>query len=460
MADPNFAAVMEMLAFYADVLDELEGYTSTASTGLIATVEAARNDLEGDWAQDARAGLTRALQEVNGPLSKAGARRVFEPILRQAAVAINFPNPGGPIEDIWEALYDYCVDNSQSINDSEDTIDTSYAAGGSNVGNGEVVVLTVDENNEKLGGWLTDSWTLECVADARTLGQEQRELWTFYGTDRRPDNLDYTGTGLRVNGIRTLAADLSKTYVRNPSWNTYTLDGSSNISTLTGWTQTTGAALSTNLSINTTYSARVTPGDSAEASLQFNADEGVYQDLVAVAGAQINPNLPFLIDVAVAKVGTPTGTFTLRLSGTLGSGGVSNTLAHGAMTGSGTFDRLRIAIGQNCWPKNFNANDLKLQISLGSSGSIDASNYFVIDDVTFTPLTRVGRYGDPRSGRGSMGIYLGIIGGSTPFVKDDVFTAADSLGGTRGVNHWALSKVAQFGYLPLQTGGTETIADK
>lgn len=462
MADPNFAAVAETIAFYARVLDELESYTSTSSSGLLATIEATRNDLEGVYAQAARSGLEAALLEVNGPLTRQGARRVFDPILRQMAVAIDYPQPGGAIEGIWEALYDYMVENGQTINDSEDTIDTSYSAGGSNVGNGEVVVLTVDEEGNKLG-WLPDSaWELRCLEDARTLGDTGIERWRLKGTDRHPYNLDLdnSGTGTLADGFRTASADLSKSYVRNPSWNDYVLDGSNNLTSLPGWTQNDGASLSTNLAINESSAARPTPGETTSTSLQFNGDETVYQDLVSVAGAQINPNLPFLIDVAVAKTGTPTGTVRIRLSGTVGSGGVTATLANGAMTGSGTYDRLRIAIGANCWPKNFNANNLKIQISLESSGSIDGSNYFTVDDLLFLPLTRVGRLGDPRVGRGSMGIYLGIIGGSTPFVRNDLFTAGDSVGGTRGVNHWALTKVANYGILPMTTGGTETIADK
>lgn len=462
MADPNFAACAEMLAFQAKILDELETYTSTASTGLIATVEAARNDIEGDYAQDTRGGLETILADVATPLTQAGARRLFDPILRQTAVAIGYAQPGAPISRIWEALVDYFVDNSQSLNDSEDTIHTSYTADGGNTGDGEVVVLTVDENSNTLG-WIPDtSWTLKCTADARTLGEVGLETWTLEGSDSRPDNLDVdgTGTGLIVRGIRSISADLSKSYVRNPSFNDFVEDGSSQLTSLPGWTQNTGANLYTNLASNSTYAARPTPGESTSTSLQFNGDETIYQDLVSVAGAQIDPDTPFLIDVAIAKVGTPTGTFTLRLSGTVGSGGVSNTLAHTSMTGSGTFDRLRIAIGSNCWPKNFNANDLKLQIGLASSGSIDASNYFVVDDVLFAPLTRVGSYGDPRRGRGSMGIYLGVIPGSTAFIKDDLFTASDTVGGTRGVNHWALTKIARYGALKMVTGGTETIADK
>ena len=457
MADPNFAACMEMIAFWADVLDELESYTATSSTGLVATVEAARNDIEGDYAQAARSGLASTLAEVGSPLTRAGARRVFDPLLRQTAVAINYPNPGGPITDIWEALYDYMVENSQSLNSTEDTVDTTYSAGGSNVGNGEVLVLSLDENGEELG-WLTDSWSLTCVADARTIGDTGKELWTLEGSDARIDNLDYTGTGLIERNIRTLSADLSKPYVRNPSFNDYTENGSSQLTALPGWTQNTGANLYTNLAADTSNTARATPGETTSAGLKFTGDETIYQDLVVTAGARINPNVPYLIDVAIAKTGTPTGTFTLRLSGTVGSGGVTATLAHGAMTGSGTFDRLRIALASG-WPSAWNANDIKIQIALSSSGSIDSSNYFTIDDVIFAPLRRVGAYGDPRQGRGSMGIYLGVLGGSTPFVKGDVFTASDSAG-TRGVNHWALTKIARYGALPMAGGAAETIADK
>lgn len=460
MADPNFAAVMEMIAFYADVLDELESYTSTSSTGLLATVEACRNDLEGDWGQLARDGLTRALREVNGPLTIQGARRVFDPLLRQVAVAINYPAPQGPITDIWEALYTYMVDNSQTINDSEDTVDTSYSAGGSNVGNGEVIVLTVDEEGNKLG-WVPDTaLRLECQEDARDLGSTGVETWLLTGSDRRPDNLDTnsSGTGIIERNLRTLSADLSKPYVQNPSFNDATVDGSSNLTSLPGWTQNTGAQLQTNLESNESLSARATPGEGTDKSLNFTGDELIYQDLVVTGGARIASGQPFLIDIAVAKTGAPTGTVRLRVSGTLGSGGVTATLAHGAMTGSGTFDRLRIAVGANSWPKNFNANDLKLQIALESSGSIDASNYFTVDDILFTPLSRIG--GGPRVGKGSMGIYLGIVGGSIPFVRGDVFTAGDTIGSTRGVNHWALTKIARYGALPMATGGTETIADK
>lgn len=458
MADPTFTAVMTMIANAASLLDQLETYTSTASTGLIAKSETLRNDLEGDYAQAARDGITRNLNDVATPLSRAGARRIIDPLMRQVAVAIDYPNPQDNIANIFEALVEYCVTNSQTINDSEDVLDTTWTAGGSNTGNGEVVRLTVDENNNKLG-FLPDDWVLECVTDARTIGEVGREGWELRGTTGRPDNLDYTGTGVIVRGIRTISADLSKAYARNPSWNDYVENGSSQLTSLPGWTQQTGANLYTNLSINPTYAARSTPGESTSVSLQFNGDETIVQDLVSVAGAQIDPQTPLLIDVAVAKVGTPTGTFTLRMSGTVGSGGVSATLAHGAMTGSGTFDRLRIALGTSCWPENFNANDLKVQIALASSGSIDASNYFVVDDLLISPMTRIGALGDARRGKGSMGNYLAVVGGSVPAIVGDTFSASDTEGSTRGTIHWCLTKIANYGALPMATGGLESIAD-
>ena len=457
MADPNFAACMEMIAFAAKILDEHETYTSAASTGLLVTTENLRNDLEGDWAQRLRDRVDSIRAEAAGTISKSAARALFIPLLRQTAVAIGFAGAAGPIDAIWEAIYDYMIDNSQTINDPEDTIDTTFSAGGGNVGGATVYVLTTGPAGEALGHLTDDAWTLTCTADARTLGKPQIEEWELEGTTARNDNLDYTGTGL-VEDLRTLSADLSSSYVKNPSFNNYDLDGSSNLTGLDGWTQS-GATLATNLAINLTYTARTTPGDTVAASLQFDADETIVQDVVAVKGAQLDPDVPYMISVAIAKVGTPTGTFTLRLSGTTGSGGVSTTLAHGAMTGSGTFDRLQLT-GNSAWPVAWNANDLKLQIALSSGASIDASNYFLVDDIVFTPLSRVGDFGDPRTGRGSMGRWIGVTGGKIPSVKGDVYTAADTLNGTRAVNHWALTKIAQLGALPMTTGGTETIADK
>lgn len=458
MAPPNHAAVAEMVAFAADLLEELESYTATSTTGLVDTVTALRNDLEGDFAQDTRTALQSVTDAVASVLSKESARQILNPLLRQWAVAINYANPNGSISELWEALYDHFHANSETLNDPEDTFDTSWTAGGSNVGNGEVLRLTVDENGYVLAGFDPDSFTLTCTRDARNRGTKHEELFDLEGTDPHPNNLKSTGSGLVVKNIQTFSARASKPYVKNPSFNSYTLDGSSNLTALPGWTANSGT-LSTNLSINTTYTHRTTPGESGNASLQFTGDEIVYQDLVATGGASVDPNDPFLIDFGVAKVGSPTGTFTLRLSGSVGSGGITATLAHGAMTGSGTFDRLRIAVGANCWAANWNANDVSIQIGLGSSGSIDASNYFLVDDLVFAPWKRIGRRGDPRKGRGSMGQYLAIVGGSTPFVKGDTFTATDSAG-TRATNHWALSRIARYGYLPVTTGGTESVSDK
>lgn len=464
MADPNFASVWTDISLAAEVLHQIETFTSTASTGLIAATETLRNSLEGDYGQNVRDGVENLLASGATMVSRDQARAIFNPLLRQSAVATDYPDPqGGSIEDIWEWTVDYFVANSQTINDSEDTIDTTWSADGGNTGNGEVIALAVDENGNDLG-WTPDSWTLECVQDARENGQTDTEVWRLYGTARRPDNLsgsDGGATGVDITGFRTLAVDLSEPYLQNASFDGATENGSSVIQTLPGWTANSGAISSSNLKINTTYIARESPSRSTgHKSLQFTGDETIYQDPVATVGATFNPNEPFILDVAVAKVGTPTGTARIRLSGTVGSGGLTATLAHTAMTGSGTFDRLRLTVGANSWPANFNANDLKVQIALESTASVDASNYFVVDDVMLCPLQRVNPTGDPRSGRGSMGYYLGVLSGSTPFIKGDKFTAAGSAGGTRGKIHWALTKIAQYGALPMATGGLETVSDQ
>lgn len=449
---------MTMLANAANHLHQLESKTRTATTGLIATSETLRNDLEGEYAQAARAVITDTLDQVAQPLNRASARALMDPILRQTAVAIGYSNPEGRIADIVRALYDYMVDNSQTINQFENTWDTSWSAGGGNTGDASVLRVTVDENAYPLDGFRPgQNWNLECTADARKTGLKFRENWLLESTSAgRTDNLDTTGGALySFEGLRTLTA--ADSLVSNAYFSNYTLDGSSQLTSLGGvWTQNTGANLYTNLSINTTYYVP-TPGDTALASLQFNGDETIYQDLVTDASVRFI-DAPYEVSVRIAKVGTPTGTFTLRLSGTIGSGGQSATLAHTGMTGSGTFDVLRLTLGQNSWFANWNANDLKIQIALASSGSIDASNYFVVDSVVLSPLTRVGQRGDPNVGRGGMGQYMAVFPGVTASVEGDVYTATDAYG-TRGSLAWAFSVLAEYGYLPSTTGGTETVSD-
>lgn len=463
MADPNFATSMGMIAKVAKLLSDLEDYTSTSSTGLLANVEASLNALEGVFAQNARDGLISALYEVNGPLTRSGARRVIDPLLRQVAVAIGFVGAAdAPIPDVFEAIYDYMIANSQTINDGDDWIAFSSLGTVTGTGNGTAVVCTQDENGVRLG-WVTDAggWTLKCVADARNLGDVGVEEWEFYGTDANTHNLDTMGdgSGLRV-GLRSISGDISRNYCTNPSWDDYVENGSSQLTSLAGWTQNAGANLYTYLKANTTYYARSVPGETVNASLQFTGDEIVYQDLVDVAGANFDIDAPYLVDVAVAKVGSPTGTARIRLSGTVGSGGKTATVAHTSIAAAtGNWTRLRLTLDSNAWPKQFNANNLKVQVSFESTGSIDATNYFLADDLLITPLTRVGDYGDGRSGRGSMGVYIGVIPGSTPFVKGDYFTASDTISGTRGTFQWATMMIANYGSLPYNSGGTETIAD-
>ena len=126
MAEPNYAAVMEMVAFYADRADEFEKYAGTASTGWIATNEALRNDLEGTYPErltgqlDADRAIISAVLEPGA--MAAGFRRASSRTpssgrnapTKFAATASSFPKPGfirssstmGTFMDPPEAAFD------------------------------------------------------------------------------------------------------------------------------------------------------------------------------------------------------------------------------------------------------------------------------------------------------------------------------------------------------------------
>lgn len=120
-----------------------------------------------------------------------------------------------------------------------------------------------------------------------------------------------------------------------------------------------------------------------------------------------------------------------------------------------TWATLKIAVGTNSWPSNFNENDLLLQIEVTlTSGTCN------VDDINAGAMKRVGKGQSVLNGAGGMGQYIQINGGATPFLRGDQFQAADTPGGSRGVIHKQITRTAEWGYLPSNNAGAETTADR
>lgn len=441
MADPGFAAVAEMLSFRTDIWDELEKDAATASTGFVATTEALRNDLEGDFAFAAIDNLEAERAALGSILGSEGIRAGLEPIVQQLGVAIGSPNAGQALEDVWTDLYDYFIDNAQSIEDDAPTYGTPSAASG-NTGNGEIIRCTVDENGYNLAGWWADSYTIECTADGRTTGDAEVATFKVFGTDAEGDEVDRTGTGLLEEGIPSLNARSSQSLVQNPSFSDFV--GTANVALsastdLPGWTFDTSAA---NFIPNQAITYRPEPGggDNASTSLELTDNDGISQDLVSVNGASFDFDRPYVFGVAVYGKNSDDSTAEIRLCTSALNDGIANTVA----SPDGSWSRLWLVAtpAANNWPENFNLNTLTLYLnrSSGTTGSL------IFDDIIAAPMTRIGAFDDSRSGRGSMGQYIAVVGGTTAWVKGDKFTWTDS-SASRGVNTYWI-RAGNLGYLP------------
>lgn len=448
MADPNFANVAEQLAFVIDRYDEVEKVTSP-SPGYVTRDIAALADVDGYFAQGVRNVIQNDRNRIAGLLAQDNVLTALSLGIRQMALAIE---SGQTAQDlVWQDLYDYMITNAQSVNSRAFTYGTPS---GSGTGNGICVRLTKDEQGLDLEGWWPDAYTVKCDADARQTGQLHDESFTVSGTDAAPDELARTGSGLvKADSARIKASNGrdSNNLVKNPSWNSFTSTaavGSPAAPTaLPSWS---GYTALSNFQIDYDITYRTTPGEATSTSVRFTTNEVLSQNLTTVGLAKFDPDTPYYFGVAVYRRDSCDGTLTIAL------GGVSRAVTMTTLSNNAwTWVPLVATAGANNWFKNFNANSLTLSFTLASrtTGSLH------LDDITAVPFTRLGAGKDGRRGRGSMGTYMVVVGGTTPFLRGYTFTFTDSVGGTRGVNQYWFC-VANRGYLPHNNAAAETWADK
>lgn len=449
----TWATQMETVAFAAAMFNRLEVHTSTASTGLLDAIDDLRGDIVGERATDAHDAIGDFRSLIAQALDPGQVQSVMDPLLRQVAEDITTsPNPDGDLAQVWEDLYDYAHTNSHSVESSFASAGASLgtpSAGGGNTGNGDVVRVTVDENGYTLDGWFSDDYTLTCIEDARELGSVGQEVFRLEGEAAARDGLSLAGSGLDEL-ITSMDSRTAQALIRNPSFDASTSTAAvgtpASPTALDGWT-VAGSLSNLQIDLDTYYIA--TPGAPRNAGLRFTANETISQDLVAINGARFDPDVPYVVGFAMRRENSATGTMTATL------GGVSRAITIGSQSDDAwTWFWLVSSPGQNNWFKNFNGNSLTLTFALTSL----AVDQIVIDHIVAGPMTRVGRFGDPRTGRGSMGQYIAIRSGTTPWVRDDVFTwTDDGEPTTRATNSYWFRRGA-LGYLPNRADATQVTA--
>jgi len=461
MAEPVWANITEQYSFVVNMLDEIELWCQTASVGIVATVEAARNDIQGSWASAAVDGISANRAQIAALLAPANIQRLLTPLLRQMANTVDVGSPNSDsLNSIRESVYDYMIANSLSV-DSRNFNWGSWAADAGNTGDGLFLQLTDDEQGQDLEGVFPDALTLECDLDARGTGAEHTEIFRCFGTARALDGCAMAGYG-ELERVESLNANHSTQYILNPSFNTASpapVTGTPATPTsLQGWTDNTGTYDDVVIDFDTTYRAQ--PNVATNYSLEFTDDSYIYQDLLDENNSQLDPDTPYLIGVAMYREGSATGTLTIRVtdSDAPTTGGVSRDITIGGQTNA-TWARYWLVAtpGANNWFLNLNSNDICLSFQVASL----ATGTIFIDDVIFAPWTRIARGLDTKNGRGAMGTYVAVCGGPIPFVKGDfaLRTIAENSGTRCGDVQWLTAR-GHLGYYPHHNAGSETWADK
>jgi hypothetical protein len=419
---PTQTEVETQISNVARIQDNLRQYAgTTASTNFISNEDTLIQSLEGDYTGNLMTAMDGMRGALNGCIISGAS--VMNPLFTTMGQVINAPETD--TQSIITRLYQFMIDNSQAVTSRGFTFGTP-AAGGSNVGDGSLIRLTADENGLAIENTTPEAKEAKVVADQFSGTQEGEQVFQFIGSEPNKDQLLIQGSGKISNLRATTSRD---SVIGNASFTNF--QGTAAVPTsLTDWTVGTIA----DVELDTTNFYVPDPSDGGNtAALKFTGNTTVTQAFT-VRNVTLDPYMPYKAHLWYNRqVGTGDGTITFTFCG------VSASVVLAAQTG---WNKLEIAIGTDCWFKNFNTgvDDMKVEIELSGN----TTGTVLVDTVMCMPWQSFD------------GEYYFIEDGQTEFLFDDVYTWTDS----------ATEAILQrffwinFGrYLPHATGGSVTWAD-
>lgn len=444
---PTEAEIQAQWKAGIDIIETLRNHFDGTIAGAGGKLDTLTQILEGEYLP---AEYTRLMGQVRAQcsdlVSPAYASQVITPALFEYGkilaadatygLGAGYRAPG----DIFAALYDWFHDKSLSVTSRGITFDTTPTAGASNVGNGTISRLTIDENAYNIESCTIEKKQFVCRADQNSGTEEHAETFEMIG---EPSSFDSLLRGSYGSGDAARTVITSKhagtgsggSLLQNSSFSQY---AAASTPKFTGWTETAGGSY---VSQDATNFYRPHPNSTTNASLKMTGGSGtvtVTQPLSAMRVRRLDPNTPYFLRIMVNKtIGSAVGG-----SVTLTMGGVSKTVTISALASG--WAEITIDLNEDCWFKNFNQDSFGISISWTSS----TSGYLLVDDVIFSPWDLIdGTYWCIRQTAAS----------PVSWLQDDILTLTDIGGapGTGKIQYWLW--VAGFGYLP--TSGSPTFTD-
>jgi hypothetical protein len=343
-----FGALTRMETFQSDIVDAsgtsvqeaLQEYINsvgaTANTDIQYTnlltndLDALRNEIGGDFIRKIQAVAERTLIEM-----------------MQADLEGETPATGLPSKTVYEALYELreqMIAGSKTLDGTTVTIG-STAAGGSNVGNGTVIVSAEADNakhstTNQIPTTRTETLSFRCIKDARSRklakgGEvfEVRGAEPFMATDHRwPGGSGYVGRFQSTSPIVGEGTRPGRNILRNSSFESFVSNVPRN------WTATTGTGGSHIYEETST----VALGSSA-LKLASNGSTNIciqqkFGDVSAGTGQGVKPDALYGIAVLARKGGTTSsaGALTIGLANSSKTFATGNSIAisHGDLSAS------------------------------------------------------------------------------------------------------------------------------
>jgi hypothetical protein len=343
-------------------------------------------------------------------------RSFLDPLMLQLSRAMGYPQTD-PLA-VLPILYTYMAKNQGAFKSAPKVTQRGFTrgnwtAGGSNVGNGTVLRLAVDQYGLPIESDQPDVLQFLCVKDRNAGTNPGQEQFSVTGLPFRDAIARYNagvnsigvGNQVSANNLVGVSCDATQNLIQNPSFASFAGTGATSSFALTGWTQTAGLAASCSIDTTNYYrasNAEATPGAlKATASVTFTT---------TIPAGQLNATLAYMGQLAVnfSQYGG-TGSVSLQI-GNLGPFTVSS--------GVGGWNLLRPTIDKNLYYANFvtsGAVTVTLIITVSGGTAI------LVDDLNFQPFQNVA------------GKLLWAIGGSTNWVLNDSATITDSVPTTSAV---------------------------
>lgn len=379
----------------------------------------------GSFTGPAESAMDSMRDVVAGLISGGRQARVLEPLLRNYAEAVGFPEKnGGSPSAILSRLYLRFNDNNDRVTSREYTFGTPGSFTGT--GDGVLKRLTEDAYGFTLQLPHGETKTFRCVQDGNSGTNRHQEAFEVRGEDAsNPVGLETLGSGI-VGGIRTLSA--SDSLLRNPSFESFAGDDINNLTELTGWTFNTGSVGNQNLDETNVFRGFEGDGGTPRA-LNLTESVNISQTLEENNNT-VSPAVPMGLALAFNReVGSGDGTLTIHL------GSQSTNVAVSAQTG---WNRLFLPFDTNLWYRNWQEDEADVVIDWSRN-----SGDLLVDDFLLVTGTLID------------GSWWWLFGGETPFLREDEVSVTDSID-VEGVLQRHL--VRAFGrYLPHDTSGSGNV---